>query len=155
MCLDLTLPKWWLHPFISNPSVYLSSLYNFGLQINCRVILNPWASVHNFADALLLCFAQLKAKRSSHAFEHYHWMMSGVFWVHVMCCCLNTGTDVSKASLQNGCFAFAGTSWLLMTRNKARRTQQRTEERKAQTASKSFILVALPSEHSKPISLAA
>lgn len=32
MCLDLILPKWWLHPSISNPLVYLSSLYNFGLH---------------------------------------------------------------------------------------------------------------------------
>lgn len=130
------------------------TILNF--TIHCRVILNPQACVHSFANALLLV-AQQKS-RSSHAFEQWHWVMcalSGAFWVRVLCC-LTTGTDVPKlACKMDALLCFAGMSWLLMTRNRARRTQQRTEQGKAQTAWRSFILVALPSEHSKPTSLAA
>lgn len=101
----------------------------------------------------------------SHNFEHYQSViyrslqitidpLRRSFWVHVIRC-PTTGIDIFGASLQNWRFAFVDMSWLLMTRNKARRTQQRTEQRRAQTASRSFILGALPSEHSRPTSRAA
>lgn len=64
-----------------------------------------------WAIALLLV-AQLEARRSSHDFEHCHSVMyalRGAFWAHVICR-LTTGIDVSKTSLQNGCFAFADMS---------------------------------------------